>query len=262
MLIRSLIVLSLIYQYFFCSGTNELFLSIFSAFKPTEYFDKYEVITEGDIKQSHSLFCFHPHGVFCYGMGLARFKEERLWNNVICGTRALTYLPFGGLLALWFGAKSVDASNFEKFMKQGSNISFIPGGFEEATLTHNEKDRVFIKNRKGFIKYALRHGYNVHPVYTFGENKTYNSLNNFDKFCLFINKLKLPKLLFWGKFWLLPRDDVELNCVIGEGIKFPVIENPTSDEINQYHELYLNKLKSLYDKHKTAFKASAELEIY
>jgi hypothetical protein len=31
----------------------------------------------------------------------------------------------------------------------------------------------FIKQRKGFIKYALMHEYNVHPSYIFGEEKTY-----------------------------------------------------------------------------------------
>jgi len=175
---------------------------------------------------------------------------------------ALSYLPFGGIFAIWLGAKPVDASAFDKFMKQGANISFLPGGFEEATLTHNKNDRVFIKNRKGFVKYALKYGYTIHPVYTFGENKTYSSLNNLDKFCLFLNKLKLPKLLFWGKYWLLPRDDVELHCVIGEGIKLPIIENPSPEDINKYHDIYVNKLINLYNKHKTTFKASAELEVF
>ena len=31
----------------------------------------------------------------------------------------------------------------------------LPGGFEEASLTDKSKEQVYIKSRKGFIKYAL-----------------------------------------------------------------------------------------------------------
>ena len=40
-------------------------------------------------------------------------------------------------------------------MKKRKNITILPGGFEEATLTSHKEYRVFIKNRKGFVKYAL-----------------------------------------------------------------------------------------------------------
>jgi len=55
-------------------------------------------------------------------------------------------------------------------MNNGRNIAIIPGGFEEATLTSTTSTSVYIKNRKGFIKYAIKHGYSVFPLYTFGEN--------------------------------------------------------------------------------------------
>ena len=61
-------------------------------------------------------------------------------------------------------------------MKEEKNIYFVPGGFECATITKYGEDRVFIKNRKGFIKYALEFGYTVHPMYCFGENKIYRGL--------------------------------------------------------------------------------------
>ena len=41
---------------------------------------------------------------------------------------------------------------------EGKNVALIPGGFQEATLYARGEHRVFIKQRKGFIKYALRHG--------------------------------------------------------------------------------------------------------
>ena len=55
-------------------------------------------------------------------------------------------------------------------MKQGKNLGLVPGGFEEASLTNNDKEQIYIKNRKGFIKYALQNNYTVYPTYNFGEN--------------------------------------------------------------------------------------------
>ena len=40
-------------------------------------------------------------------------------------------------------------------MKNNKNISFLPGGFEEASVTSNKEYRLWINNRKGFVKYAL-----------------------------------------------------------------------------------------------------------
>ena len=41
--------------------------------------------------------------------------------------------------------------------------------FQEATITCKDVDRVYIKDRKGFVKYALQYGYDLVPSYTFGD---------------------------------------------------------------------------------------------
>jgi len=40
-------------------------------------------------------------------------------------------------------------------MKTGKNIVFLPGGFEEASVSSNKEYRLWINDRKGFIKYAM-----------------------------------------------------------------------------------------------------------
>ena len=37
-------------------------------------------------------------------------------------------------------------------MKQGINIGLIPGGFQEATVYQRGKHRLFLREKKGFIK--------------------------------------------------------------------------------------------------------------
>ena len=141
----------------------------------------------------------------------------------------------------------------------------IPGGYECCTLTHNSRDRVFIKCRKGFIKYSLEYGYKVYPVYTFNENKLFIVWNYFEKIRLWLNKFKIPTFFFFGNlfFPILPRTDVELITVVGKPIEFPLISKPTKDDVSLYHEKYMNALKELFHKYKKriGLDENAEIEL-
>ena len=44
-------------------------------------------------------------------------------------------LPIIGLHFRFSGMQSVDPKNLKRLMKKGENISLVPGGFEEATIT-------------------------------------------------------------------------------------------------------------------------------
>lgn len=48
-------------------------------------------------------------------------------------------------------------------MSKGKKIGLLPGGFEEATITSQNKFKCWV-SRKGFIKYALMFDYNIVPV--------------------------------------------------------------------------------------------------
>jgi hypothetical protein len=84
-------------------------------------------------------------------------------------------------------------------MKAGENLSTLPGCCQEATLYRRNEHRVFIKQRKGFIKYALMYGYTVHPSNIFGEEKTYLAASWLQEKLMFLNKWKLPAVAFMGK---------------------------------------------------------------
>ena len=78
----------------------------------------------------------------------------------------------------WFGADKVTKEVMLKLMRKDENIAFVPGGFEEATCYQYKKNLVYLKERVGFIKYALQYGYKVVPVYSFG-NLVYFTLVNY-----------------------------------------------------------------------------------
>jgi hypothetical protein len=154
-----------------------------------------------------------------------------------------------------------------RYMSQSKNIGLLPGGFEEATIYARGKHRVYIKHRAGFIKYALQYGYRIYPAYTFGEELAYHSFTPLLKYRLLLNKLKLPGVVFLGKYGLgfVPDWDIDLISVVGQPIELPEIKHPSADEIDHYHQLYIQRLKELFDRYKREYAAQgeqAELEIW
>lgn len=86
------------------------------------------------------------------------------------GSRVALYVPIFGLFMKLYGVEGVDAKNLNHYLKLGKPVGINPGGFEESTINTPKENRVYIRNRKGFIKYALRHGSTLYPVFNFGEN--------------------------------------------------------------------------------------------
>lgn len=60
--------------------------------------------------------------------------------------------------------------------------------------------RIWIKNRKGFIKYSLENDYTIHPIMVLNEHQAFSTFDYFIKFRLWLNKLKLPAAAFWNIF--------------------------------------------------------------
>lgn len=253
--------LVLIYQYFFHRKTK-LFRRILGELKTYEYFDGYHLVFEdkSSLKSNGSLFPFHPHGIACYGMNCAAQAADFFKDAEVVGSRMSFEYPWGGLVMKFYGVEGANPENFQYLMQENKNLMFVPGGFEEATITRYGQDRVFIKHRKGFIKLALEFGYTVHPCYIFGENKLFYTYSN-ETLGLLLNKLKMPGLMAYSKNGILPNENVVLWTIVGKGIKMPVIPHPTQEQVDKYHKIYIEKLVELYDRWKGRCGGSEKLEI-
>jgi hypothetical protein len=261
--IKIIFIILVISQYFF-EGRIEFFYNFIKYLKVQNYFKSFTIICEDEISKNNTMLPFSPHGIIANTISSAVCSGwVSLDNFKILATRLVIYIPLSGFFARLLGIQGVNSKNFIRNLEKNKNIIFIPGGYECATFTNDEYDQIFIKERKGFIKYALMYGYKVHPCYNFGENKLYYMIKNYylRKFGLFLNKFKIPGVFFYGKYLIFPRTDVDLCCVIGKVIQFPKIENPTKKEIEEYHNLYISKLKELYDKYKNIYGGSENLLI-
>lgn len=146
-------------------------------------------------------------------------------------------------------------------MKTGRNLALLPGGFEEAALyRHNQYD-VYIKSRKGFIKYALQNGYQISPVFSFGEEATYFSIEAFPKLRLALARLQIPGIVFWSKLGIFPNPDIDIVTVVGDPLQFPTIQHPTHDEIDEFHSRFIEALQSLFEKYKVEYARNPKADL-
>mmetsp|Transcript_18927 Transcript_18927/g.28050 ORF Transcript_18927/g.28050 Transcript_18927/m.28050 type:complete len:195 (+) Transcript_18927:491-1075(+) len=172
---------------------------------------------------------------FCFSPALYMSPFFRLWSR-LCGNPG-----------------RADKPSMVKYMKRKENVALPPGGFEEATLTSKHHDRVYIKKRVGFVKLALQHGYDIVPVYCFGENATYSNVQGAWKLRLKMNSFGIPAILTFGA-WFLPllpkRSKYGLYVVCGDALKLPTIENPTREEVKVWHDKYMAALVKVFEDHK------------
>ena len=147
------------------------------------------------------------------------------------------------------------------FMSQGINIGLIPGGFEEASLYQRHHHRVYLRNRKGFIKYALQYGYQIQPLYVFGEELTYWQYNFPQSIAFWMNKYKIPATLFIGKYFFLPDNEIDITVVVGKPLQLPLLQSPSNEEVDCYHEMYMKELEGVFERNKRKYGVSQEVKL-
>jgi len=231
-----------------------------------------------------TLLSVHPHGVFCLGWA-GLFTREELRDVHWCFAPILYNSPiFRAFTSLIGRPASASKAAFTQLMRQRKSIALLPGGVEEAAISSARADRVFLRDRKGWIKYALQHGYSITPVFTFGERETYATADSLVPLRLWLCTFGLAGTLLSmllvfpvGRWWcpILPRNR-RLHTVVGTALKPPADFLETSSahtgrlvtekDVNDFHERYVHALVALYDRHKVSFygklSADTSLEIW
>ena len=166
-------------------------------------------------KETPSIMLYHPHGMFSWGFANAGAWNSFYYNSGVVGlvADALCHAP---VFRFWFvkclgGLGPASKGSFVACLTARRSFGLIPGGFHEATIASPGSDRVFLKDRKGFVKYALQHGFALTPVYTFGENELYDNPEGLWKLRWCLNDLKIPAILPVGR-WYVQRGGTSCVC--------------------------------------------------
>lgn len=255
----ALAVMSFI-SWFYSFKGRPWFIQLIQNLDFAKYYETLEVRGAlDDIQKEKSLFGFHPHGVFCIGFSLNGCWNKKFREAAGSSTRFMVDKVlrednpiFKVICDLHNGIDTLAKSQLMKNMKEGSNVAFVPGGFEDATVMAFGKDKTVMKKRQGFIKYALQHGYRLHPVYTFGESNSHYTFTGALKFRLWLNTFGIPAVLIfgWPPFPLLPRQNIKIYTYVGKGIQLPKIENPSKEEVAKWHGEYIDGLQKVFEDNK------------
>ena len=217
--------------------------------------------------KSKTMLTVAPHGILTLGFTFMVTSDEFESSDVKwLVTDMLLKLPFIRDMMVWSDAWEVSKDSMNEFLQQEENVALIPGGFQEATIYLRDRHRLFIKDRKGFIKYALKYGYSILPAYVFGEERGFwqFDIGSID-FRFWLNKYNIPTIAFIGKYGFLPDNNIDVTIVIGKSYALPKIDHPTDEDINKHHADYIKCMEGLFDRNKEryAFKGKdAVLELF
>ncbi|ORY66304.1 diacylglycerol acyltransferase [Pseudomassariella vexata] len=225
------------------------------------------------------IFGYHPHGIISHG-AWAAFATEALGfaekfpgiTNSLLTLDSNFRIPFYRDYILGMGVRSVSKESIVNILTRGGAnnegmgraVTIVVGGARESLEAQPGQMRLILKERKGFIKLAVRCGADLVPVLAFGENDLYDQLrprehpfvHKVQMFVLKVWKFTLPFLHGRGIFnydvGMMPYRH-PLNVVVGKPIKVTQSNQIDNDEINRLHELYVSELEELWDRYKDEF---------
>jgi len=92
-------------------------------------------------------------------------------------------------------------------LQKPASVLVYPGGAQDVFRPHNQRHRIHLNNRKGFIKLALRQGVKVIPVISYGAHDTLFVLGDCYE--------QAQKFHGWGMPWLLDIDPEVFPIYLG-----------------------------------------------
>jgi hypothetical protein len=123
-----------------------------------------------------ALYTFHPHGL----INLTRAMHTLDPSSPLFGRFQNAYhavhgfffrIPFVRELMLCGGCIPASRDYLDWAASKGASITLTPGGAREVQYAHDKTSREvwLFRGRKGYIRFAQRHGLPIVPLYTAGE---------------------------------------------------------------------------------------------
>ena len=137
----------------------------------------------------------------------------------------------------------------------GVCVGTVPDGIAGIFRCSPAEEVVYLKERKGLAKLALRTGTPLLPVYSCGNTEVFSAW--FDPFGWMEHvsrKLQAALFVYWGRFLLpIPRR-VNITMLIGAPILVERVAGgePTQAQVDELHERFLSDVQGLYERHKAA----------
>ncbi|NXT33785.1 MOGT2 acyltransferase, partial [Pelecanoides urinatrix] len=228
---------------------------------------------ELDPRQNY-LMGFHPHGILAVGAFLNFCTEASGFSTLFPGIT-----PHLMMLNLWFripffrdclmsaGLVPSDKESASYVLQKpegGNMLAIIVGGAQEALDAQPGSYTLLLKNRKGFVRLAIKHGTPLVPIFSFGENDLFKQVRNPKGSWLRQLQHRLQQIMgvslplfhargiFQYSFGLIPYRR-PICTVVGKPIPVQKKNRPSEEEVDQVHQKYLNELCKLFEEHKAKY---------
>ena len=172
----------------------------------------------------------------------------------VLAASVLFRIPLVREIATWTRCVDARRSVAEGLLDNKYSILVLPGGMDEQLVTEYQKETLYLRKRKGFIKLAMRKEVPVVPVYVFGTSDHFVTSNLCFKARHWIMKnLKMCIPLARGLAGSACPLPVKTTIVMGEPISFSpkIAGQPTQDEIDAAHCEFTKAVVTLFDEHKS-----------
>ncbi|NXY13678.1 DGAT2 acyltransferase, partial [Atrichornis clamosus] len=271
-----------------------------------------KLVKTHDLSPSHNyIIGSHPHGILCVGAfcnfitGSTGFEELfpgiRSFLTTLAGNFRLPvfreYLMSGGLCPVTRRAIGYLLSQ----KGTGNAVAIVIGGAAESLSCRPGVTTLILKNRKGFVRMALQHGWVTGgpppprapgapaprhcppcplcraflvPSFSFGENDLFRQVVFEEGSWMRSIQRRFQKMMgfapcvFYGRGLTSVRSRGFLpyarpiTTVVGEPVPVPKVEHPSRELVDRYHELYVRALLKLFDENKTKYGLSDTDELH
>jgi len=213
-------------------------------------------------KAAPCLFILEPHdllplSIFAFNDCIINLKGHKLLG---CITSACFHVPFMRQIYTWVNAVSVDEKNLHGIISQGISPVICPGGVQESALLAQQKNVndivLYLMRRRGFVRMALKHGRPLVPCFSYGLRDSFDFIGIDNKLIIELGRRAggLPLLFFGvGGIPFGPPKSVQYSNVIGKPIHVPRIENPSAEDVDKYHSIFLKAMQDLFEATKEEF---------
>lgn len=210
-------------------------------------------------KSRPSLYAIHPHGLTstCAGIALSAIAQSRGGERVSLVVASFLHW-FNPVMRILLGLVGVDlisssAHSVKRALKGDRCVGIVVGGFEEMLRNRDDADFLYLTQRKGFIKYAMQHGYSITPVYCFGESMLYSNALRLPRRILDIfARWKVPFVIpIGGSLWNAMPNKLPQGARIafGESLNLKKNSLPSNAEVEKMHAKYLSAITDLYNRY-------------
>ncbi|KAM7345937.1 2-acylglycerol O-acyltransferase 2-like [Cochliomyia hominivorax] len=250
-----------------------------------------QLIKTAELKPNRNyLFAGFPHGIMGTGVSVNMGNNIGKWLELFPGIRPRIatldmnfYLPFMREICRMLGLVSCSKESLTHYLTKSNDpkhkgnedgftsnaVVILIGGAQEALYAHPRNYAIQLKNRKGFVKVAIRTGCPIVPTFSFGEVDIFDQVANPPESLLFKVQTFVKKLtgvsplivlgrgIFQYSFGFLPFRK-PITQVVGAPIEVKKDPNPSPEYVDEIHQKVIDSLNEMFDKYKHKYIENAD----